>query len=72
MSDDVIVRVDHLHALGYCNRGARAWFARYGMDWTAFVAHGLPAAELTRTGDAMALRAAAFATAAHNTECEAT
>lgn len=54
--NDVIVRADDLHAVGYCNRGARAWFARAGLDWARFVADGLPAAELEATGDAMALR----------------
>jgi hypothetical protein len=45
-----------MRELGYCNRGARAFFARHGLDWPAFLARGIEAAELERTGDAMALK----------------
>jgi hypothetical protein len=46
----------HLRELGYCNRGARAFFARHGLDWGAFLRRGLPAQTLEATGDAMALK----------------
>lgn len=59
---DLIVTVNHLYSVrawngrrGYCARGARAWFARHGLDWTAFVRDGLPASVLEATGDALAL-----------------
>lgn len=72
MSDvDVIVRADDLHAVGYCNRGARAWFARHGLDWARFVADGLPAGDLEATGDAMALRLAEYARNARRVAGEA-
>lgn len=53
-------RVHHRHiaALRYCNRGARAFFARHGLDWPAFLREGVPADALRATGDAMAARAA--------------
>lgn len=41
--------------MGYCMAGCRAWAARHGIDWSAFVREGLPAERLVETGDAMAL-----------------
>lgn len=58
MSEPVIVRPDDAHALGYCNRGSRAWAQRLGLDWARFVRHGITADELEATGDAMAIRLA--------------
>ena len=63
MGDDLMVTVQHVYSVpawngvtGYCGRGARAWFARHGLDWSAFVRCGLPASVLEATGDALALR----------------
>lgn len=53
MSDVTVTHAD-MRALEYCNRGARQWFARHGLDWAAFISAGLPAAQLLATGDAMA------------------
>lgn len=50
------VQHQHLRELGYCNRGARQFFERHGLDWRAFLAGGLPADQFERTGDAMALK----------------
>lgn len=50
-----IVRVADLRACNYCARGSRDFFSRNGLDWSRFVADGLPASELEKTGDAMAL-----------------
>ena len=58
MSGGVIVRPDDLHAIGYCNRGARAWCQRYGLDWAQFVINGVPVEVIAATGDAMGLRLA--------------
>lgn len=57
--DDAQVRVtiDDVRAVGLCVNGSRAWFGRHGLDFRAFLAHGLPAADILATGDAMALRA---------------
>ena len=46
----------HLREIGYCNRGARLWFQRHGLDWSAFLRTGLPCETFEATGDAMALR----------------
>lgn len=40
-----------------CAPGIRGWFRRYGLDLRRFLREGLPADEVTRTGDAFALRA---------------
>ncbi len=63
MTADVIITIDHVRAAGYCVAGARAWFARHGLDFRAFLAHGLPAAVFLATGDAQALRLVAYARA---------
>lgn len=60
---DVIVTTAHLRSAGLCARGGREWAARYGLDWHAFRAQGIPAAELEATGDALALKVAAIARA---------
>lgn len=62
---DVIVRVDDLHSVGYCNRGARVFFAKHGLDWAVFVRDGLPVEVFEATGDAMALRLAEFSRDKH-------
>ncbi len=41
-----LIRPRDLQAVGFCNRGARAWFDLYGFDWTRMVRHGIPAEEL--------------------------
>lgn len=40
---------------GFCAGGARAFFARHGLDWETFRHHGLPAEAFEATGDALAL-----------------
>lgn len=55
----------HIRELGYCNRGARAFFARHGLDWGQFLREGIDAAELERIGDAMAQRAVEHAREEH-------
>lgn len=64
----VTVTLGHLHTVpawegrtGYCHKGARLWFARYGMNWEKFVRDGLPADVFEATGDAMAQRLVAWA-----------
>jgi hypothetical protein len=56
-----LVTVRHIRAAGLCASGARAWFARYGLDWNTFLSPGLPAPVIEATGDALALRVAAIA-----------
>lgn len=56
MSEQVLVRMEHIRAARMCSRGARAFFARHNLDWQAFLKDGLPAEVLAATGDAMALQ----------------
>ncbi len=53
---DPLVTLSDMRALKYCNRGARLWCARYGLDWDHFRKHGLPASVIEATGNAMAIR----------------
>lgn len=53
MTDLMVIHAD-MRALGQCNRGARAWFARHRLDWSRFIDQGLPAPVLLATGDALA------------------
>lgn len=54
----VTVQHRHLRELGYCNAGSRAFAARHGMDWRAFLRDGIPVESVEATGDAMAIRVA--------------
>lgn len=56
METQVIVKMEHIRAARMCSRGTRAFFARHGLDWQAFLKMGLPAEALVATGDAMALQ----------------
>lgn len=52
----IIVRHVDMRELGYCNRGARSFFARHGLSWAEFLAGGIEADRLLATGDGMAAR----------------
>ncbi len=56
MNDDPIVTLTDMRSLRYCNRGARAFFARHGLDWRVFRHQGLPASVLEATCDAQAIK----------------
>lgn len=51
------VTINDVRAARLCAHGGRAWFARHGLDWQAFLSHGLPDAVVLATGDAMAEKA---------------
>lgn len=53
MTELIVTHAD-MRALDYCNRGAREWFARHGLDWSRFITEGLPATDLLATGDHLA------------------
>ncbi|AKJ30691.1 hypothetical protein [Caldimonas brevitalea] len=55
---DVIARLEHARALGYCARGMRRWFEGRERTWVEFVEQGVPADWLRSSGDALALRVA--------------
>lgn len=38
------------HGVGFCSRGARAWFKRHGMDYIDFVRNGIAEEKLLATG----------------------
>lgn len=50
----MIVRLEDMHAVDFCNRGARQWFAQHGISWADFVRDGIDSNILIDTGDAMA------------------
>lgn len=52
----MIVTMRDIRAAKMCSRGARKFFERHGLDWSAFVKQGIPAEKLAATGDAMALQ----------------
>lgn len=53
------MRVIHqdIAVLKFCNRGAREFFARHGLDWAAFMREGIEASTLAAIDDDMARRA---------------
>ncbi|WP_282271809.1 hypothetical protein [Stenotrophomonas sp. PS02298] len=70
---ELIVTLAHLRSIpgfgpapGFCRRGAREFFLQHGLDFSEFVRRGIPAAQLSATGDGMALALVAWAR-----ECEA-
>lgn len=41
-----VVRIEHCRKLLYCSRGIRDLFARYGLDYSDFLANGIDAQTL--------------------------
>lgn len=52
--------------IGYCRGKGHEWFERHGLDFRAFVKHGIDEALLLATGDGMAI-----ALVEHARRCEA-
>lgn len=52
----LIVTIHDVHAAGMCSRGAREWFKRYGLDYSAFLRGEITADQLLATGNALAQR----------------
>lgn len=54
-----IVRMEHLRQLRYCARGVRAFFERYGLDYSQFLSEGIESGVLLEATnhDAMAVAA---------------
>lgn len=69
MTAELFVTLEHLHSVpawngrsGFCNKGARALIARYGLSWDEIIRDGgISADKLVATGDAMALHLVEFA-----------
>ena len=56
------VILQDLRTARYCLAGVRPWFKRHGLNWQAFLDHGIAADDLRATGDALVdpvIRAAA-------------
>jgi len=54
---DLVITTEHLRNIdGFCVAGAKTFGELYGMDFKRFVREGIPAAELIKTGDALALK----------------
>ena len=52
--DDLIVTVTDTCSAGLCATGRWQWFKGHGLDFKAFIDHGLPIRELRKLDDAMA------------------
>lgn len=61
MSDDPLVRIEHVKKANMCTRGARAWFAHQGLDYQDFLFNGMAASVIEATGDAMGVQVARIA-----------
>jgi hypothetical protein len=59
----VLVTMKHVRQAHMCARGARAFFARHGLDYNRFLRDGLPVEQIRATGDAMAIKVAEIAEA---------
>jgi len=54
---DLIITTEHLRNVdGYCVAGAKEFAKLHGLDFKQFIQHGISAAELINTGDALALK----------------
>lgn len=53
--ENLTILLTDVTALGHCVRGSRRWFEHYGFDFKHVIAHGVPAKDLVKTGDAQAL-----------------
>jgi len=53
---NLIITTEHLRNVdGYCVAGAREFAKLHGLDFKAFIQHGISAEQLINTGDALAL-----------------
>lgn len=48
----IITHAD-LSSIQFCNRGARVFFERHGLDWSSFIQHGIDDSELVGIDDEM-------------------
>lgn len=52
----ITIRMSHVRQSKMCASGARAFFARYELDWSLFLKEGISSSLLEATNDAMALK----------------
>jgi hypothetical protein len=46
VDESVLLKPCDSRDVGNCNKGARAYFLRTGLDWARFVSEGIPVGEL--------------------------
>lgn len=51
----IMLHMRHIHAGGYCSRGARAWCERHNINYMEFLQHGIAVERIEASGDAFAL-----------------
>lgn len=61
MTNDPLVRIEHVKQARMCTRGARAWFAHHGLSYQEFLLNGMPASVIEATQDAMGIQVARIA-----------
>ena len=56
MTQDVIVKMEHMRSLRYCSRGVREFFERHQLNYSDFLQNGISGEELLAASgnDAMA------------------
>lgn len=70
----MIVTIQHLRTVpawnyknGYCANKGREFFKRYGLDWKAFLDHGIEDEKLLATGNALAIHLVEYARSTQGT-----
>jgi hypothetical protein len=56
VAGDILITPKDIQRAGYCSRGARRWFESHNINFRDFIRKGVPASQLTATGDPQALR----------------
>lgn len=64
--NELMVTAEHLREArlrhgGYCPRGMRSWFERYGLSMREFLQNGYPVSVIEATGDTLGLQVADIA-----------
>jgi len=57
MTDEIIVRAEHVVNAGLCVRGMRLWFKQRDLDMRDFVRNGMTESKVRALNDALANRA---------------
>lgn len=56
VTSELMCHMRHVRAAKLCGKGSRRWCAANGIDWSAFLANGIPAKTLRDTGDPIVAR----------------
>ena len=52
----MIITIADIRRAGHCRAGARRWFEAHGLDFAAFLKHGIDEEDFIARGDALAAR----------------